>query len=1645
MKRLRYLRTIVSASLLFISSLVLSQKFANNWLFESFGLEFKEHTVAIHHDYAECGNRNTATISDESGNLLFYTNGIHIWNKNHTIMPNGKNVLSVGNSQSVIIPKPDSKSIYYVFVAGSYYDNEPSLYFLTVDISLDNGLGDITQTKKIINGVHHLTAVYHENNQDIWVIVHQQDSNKYHSFLVSKTGLTETPVISSMDVAAWGQGQMKASPDGKKIAHAHDRLNTSESFSLFDFNNSTGEITNPLSFSMPAEHRDCSAVEFSSDAKKVFVFQNGSTGECAIYQFDISNDNYEDIKNSRIRIYDPWNNDVAQMQLAPNGKIYFTKGGGQHSGTEYLGIIENPNERGSNCIVKEHGLYLEGKSVFVVPTPVFIQSYFFKTDFTITNPCCSQLTDFIITNEEKLESVEWDFGVEGGSSTLRNPQFKYNKAGSYTVTLLAHYLDKTDKIQKTITVNPSPIFDLGEDVTVCYGHELGISDEFKSYLWNTGETTPSIIVTESGKYKITVDNGYGCLTSDSVYLNVTEMDIAIPDSIHIQPGTPILVSPGNYKSYLWSTGETTSDIYIEHTGWYSVTVESEAGCTATKLFYAYTGQPSAEPKDSYNWTLLNPQPSALDGLEVYFLDNQIGYILNNNQVIGTQDGGTTWQVMTEITSGKRMKFKDGYGYIIGDYGTIYKSGYMGTGWEKLDIGVTDNLTGISVINKDTVFITGTRNLYVTYDGGKSWHTSAITDNRNNITDSYFINSEVGHVGYANGDVYKTIDGGKTWNLKSSINSSSSNINTIYFISQSIGFISRGYGGGILKTTDAGETWQEINSPHHTMNAIFFSDLENGYIAGEHGVIFKTTNGGTSWKQAGFQNGLIYGTDINGLYFFDNMRGFAIGLGGRIMKTTDGGKTWSQYAFMHTEIRQLMPVSNSIIYALTGNSFIKSIDGGNTWNDETSSVNVGQFDFIDEKTGYCISGNKVYITKDGGKTWSATNNGNALSNEHLHLIDFIDDNTGIVGSNSNIFKTTDGGNTWSKISDNSFGQIQFINSSVGYARNTGNYYNRVYKTTDGGENWSLIFEIDKGIYDFHFLDENNGYLVGGNEVLHKTTDGGATWQEIKSIYGYFVTVRFHTPNVGYIADDYGHVFQTNNGGETWKEVNKHYSTAGIELYKEDVYLYGRMGVVMKKKIEYDPVELMTYETSNIKNTSATLSGNVTSHNGVVENIKFEYGINSFSNTINAQPNSVQPNMSTDVSIAVENLEPQQTYTFRLCATVNGVLCVSESSQFITQSDYIIELGDFVIASNDATVSGFITSNTSNDITNIEFLYSLDGYFFNSKVAANPNIVQGNTRQEVTASLKPLEPETQYYVRLKADCGGKEQFSSWSRSFKTKKTHSILIYKNNIDGNSATFDIQIEANKDNIRNIVLEYGTTREYRNQKEIPNLIEKGNTEYMSVQLTGLEPSAIYFYRIKADMGDETIYSNENMLRIESGSLMIPIEFKQLSESSVVLQALVNSNGNSLDAISFEYGLTEDFEHSVRATPYYTFSDITYLVSSTVNNLTPATKYYARLSATNYNIGKIYSETFTFTLSPTDIHNINDDTGISIYPNPATDFIEIKAARPITKIEIYNSQGKLLLIAENESRINVSQWDKGVYFVRVFIDNDVITKKISKI
>ena len=120
---------------------VLSQGEAANWYFGvNAGLNFSSGAPVLDLNGQLATNEGCGSISDANGDLLFYTDGITVWEKNHNQMPNGFGLMGDPSStqSGIIIPLPGSEVIYYIFTVDSSAGDHGFRYSI-VDMSFNNG------------------------------------------------------------------------------------------------------------------------------------------------------------------------------------------------------------------------------------------------------------------------------------------------------------------------------------------------------------------------------------------------------------------------------------------------------------------------------------------------------------------------------------------------------------------------------------------------------------------------------------------------------------------------------------------------------------------------------------------------------------------------------------------------------------------------------------------------------------------------------------------------------------------------------------------------------------------------------------------------------------------------------------------------------------------------------------------------------------------------------------------------------------------------------------------------------------------------------------------------------------------------------------------------------------------------------------------------------------------------------------------------------------------------------------------------------------------------------------------------------------------------------------------------------------------
>ncbi|WCO00343.1 T9SS type B sorting domain-containing protein [Psychroserpens ponticola] len=418
-------------TLLLCSVFTYAQQEASYWYFgQNAGLRFNAGAGTV--TAVTDGQINTlegcTSISDTNGNLLFYSDGITIWNANHAPMTNGSVALGTGlkgddssTSSGLIVPKPQDSNYYYIFTVDEPHHNNTSavpggfendgindgLMYSLVDMTLDGGLGDVDGVEKNIPLVTYdptdplqteykcsekITAVKADDCSSFWVISHFID--KFYAFKVTETGVETTPVVSTagptVPISGYRRnalGYLKASPDGSKLAVAHFGFATSPGDDaaggvyLFDFDNDTGIVSNAIELYSPQNNDSPYGVEFSAENRKIYASINDGitgNGSSRILQWDLE---AADIPNTQQTIHTSNTINAGAIQLGLDKRIYrvqFEFSGGGNS-DRFIGVIPNPEADGAAAGYNETGVLLDinnSQNRGRIGLPPFIQSLF---------------------------------------------------------------------------------------------------------------------------------------------------------------------------------------------------------------------------------------------------------------------------------------------------------------------------------------------------------------------------------------------------------------------------------------------------------------------------------------------------------------------------------------------------------------------------------------------------------------------------------------------------------------------------------------------------------------------------------------------------------------------------------------------------------------------------------------------------------------------------------------------------------------------------------------------------------------------------------------------------------------------------------------------------------------------------------------------------------------------------------------------------------------------------------------------------------------------------------------------------------------------------------------------------------------------
>lgn len=541
---------------------------ANIWYFgQNAGINFNNPPGVT----AITGPVNTAegvsVISDRNGQVIFSTDGVHVYDRNDVevpiAIPPGIGGEQGSTQSALIIPVPGDETLYYIFTTQEVHgSNTYELRYSLYDIKLNNGDGGLAE----INQLLFARSTERITGNGNWLIAHEYGNNSFRAYPITGTGIGN-PVISDIGSDHMvteefnGRGYMKLGGQNQLVV-ALPSFNVSNVLEFFDFDNTTGAITNFRSVNLNATAQQVYGVEFAGN--KIFATLSGTPS--------FLREVYIDFQGNPVLIppggaSGPIAQELGAIQQGPDGQIYVAV-----NNQPFLGTIQVNADTLQLSTFTLNGFTLAGGTLSHLGLPNFIQNVGTSpqlASMAVTGFCLGDSTSFTGTGTDPIDEFEWSFG-DGFGATTQDAMHLYAAAGTYVVTLrVTNRCGLDTLITQNITIVPPPpdpnFLPLGQQPVLCTGAltleaEPAPGTVGNQYLWSTGETTRTIIVSVQSRIDVTITNAQGCTSNGTIIVadNRPQVDLG-PDQTICQntPAGPLdAQNPGT--TYQWFLNEVAN-------------------------------------------------------------------------------------------------------------------------------------------------------------------------------------------------------------------------------------------------------------------------------------------------------------------------------------------------------------------------------------------------------------------------------------------------------------------------------------------------------------------------------------------------------------------------------------------------------------------------------------------------------------------------------------------------------------------------------------------------------------------------------------------------------------------------------------------------------------------------------------------------------------------------------------------------------------------------------------------------------------------------------------------------------------------------------------------------------------------------------
>lgn len=536
-------------SILLICSVftAMSQNTANFWPFGTqVSLNFSN--IPASPGFAQLNiNEGTSAICDSSGSLLFYSDGIEVWNRNHQRMPNGVGLKGHTSStqSALILPDPALDSSYYLFTTAEFYQGpstEHLVCYNKIDLRLDNGYGDVSVKNVTLqdSSTERIAAIGHPNGRDYWIASTQAQSNLIHMYLLDSNGINLRYKMKYGSTRDIGRGQSSFSPCGRYFAFASQSNSGALGIEIFTFNPYNGSL-NPLRSVVDGSHYGFC---FSPEGRFIYY---GS------YKLDSASNSFKNfIYQSPVETHNPIElhrqETISQMAISPHETILLIE-----FYTNKLSEIVFPEREGVNCQFQEFAYSLPRPARLGLPN--FSAEAVFMPQIKYS-PGCDNAYDFWL-EQSIADSVCWQIGSD--SSCLSDSSvysYRFGLEGVQQVMAIRYIDNHLDTLEINVDVQPAIDIELGSDTLLCVDSvlELTYPGVYDSLIWSSGSGSNTTTFSQEQTVWINVYHN-ACTYTDS--LDLYFVDCAYEaDSLCFGSNSLLSSKAISADSVIWSKDST---------------------------------------------------------------------------------------------------------------------------------------------------------------------------------------------------------------------------------------------------------------------------------------------------------------------------------------------------------------------------------------------------------------------------------------------------------------------------------------------------------------------------------------------------------------------------------------------------------------------------------------------------------------------------------------------------------------------------------------------------------------------------------------------------------------------------------------------------------------------------------------------------------------------------------------------------------------------------------------------------------------------------------------------------------------------------------------------------------------------------------